>query len=1289
MPYVKPALHASRIASTALKTFNHGGIQTFVAATQSSNAAQNFSATPLADNFIGRFRKAEKTRLQNLHQQADNVRQASSAAAPQSSGSKPEAAHQGDAGLAQYYEAFQKHQKSDVKEWPQFQFAKRIEWQPPTTVPENGKAKSSKKAAVVEDVKEEKTAIDVPAPLMKRSYTTSALNDFDKAIKDDLVQAAARAQVDDALAEEVQKSKEASVAGEMDGSEAGFSLASGRAASTSPATSFAVSDAPKSEADHYADQLLALAQDKRHVEVLPAFQSMLLSGVQKPTPTAYRALLSSVLELTTSKDLKAPKALEVYSDMLKRRVVPDLATYGTMIEVLSKRAADTQASRKALESRLIRYGGQDESGNFMFRSNQSEYAMLQEDSSLTIAVKMFEKAARKAPGILPSEACAALLVACAEQGRYEDVDMVYHYMETRSVEPHSSIYPSLITAFGTNGDLRNAVEVYDQYKDLAVDNNAGLNSIERNDNQVYAALIKAYGLSDRLKGGLKFLADIQGEIASEAELAQLREVVASQALLPLALKDDTFRDAFDLTRSLAGRAFTHAMATICVMAADKNMPDVSLEAFDALAETNSDLLEPATAMLAMHIRNANVEAAETYWRILESSSASLELIEPTTMRAMALIAVGRAELGLRHSRRMFARVRDQQSESKQAEAAETIDEAIQVIVNFTLRSSATVQPSVNVELLRMLLDNGPLPESAAAHIVAQFGPDQISRLSNPDAEFLLRVQASMILEEAADDIAGPARFGCLLETVVSRSIMPTMETEDMIEKTLINIDRPELSTLWNNYRYPKTPAFTPAPFAAAVPFQQPPVPAVHDTYDPYAAKTDVKGSNMINELLERSQGRRMNEALTKFRNMRRVGRVPRIFTYGKLIEAATKENNNLTLATDVLEMAKQDVPFNMVYRVVCFGWQQILDHMIAGCLNMGRRDLAASYHQDLLDTGAAPSANTFGLYITTLKENTKTFDEASEAVKIFQRAKAEGVEPSSFLYNALIGKLGKARRIDDCLFYFAEMRNSGVRPTSVTYGTVVNALCRVSDEKFAEEIFEEMESCTNYKPRPAPYHSLMQFFLTTKRDKAKVLSYYDRMLARGIEPTLHTYKLLIDTHATLEPINMPAAEAVIDTMAASNIQPEAVHYSSLIHAKGCVQHDLPAARTLFDTVLAANKTRPQPCLYQALLEALNANHALASSSTQLLADMAARHVDFTPYIANALIHGWTAEKDLSKAEQAFQRLPKSKREPSTYEAMVRAYLAAEDRESAKGVVREALGRGYPSAVAGKIAELVR
>lgn len=337
--------------------------------------------------------------------------------------------------------------------------------------------------------------------------------------------------------------------------------------------------------------------------------------------------------------------------------------------------------------------------------------------------------------------------------------------------------------------------------------------------------------------------------------------------------------------------------------------------------------------------------------------------------------------------------------------------------------------------------------------------------------------------------------------------------------------------------------------------------------------------------------------------------------------------------------------------------------------------------------GAAPSANTFGLYITTLKESAKTFDEATEAVKIFLRAKSEGVEPSSFLYNALIGKLGKARRIDDCLFYFSEMRNLGIRPTSVTYGTIVNALCRVSDEKFAEELFEEMESMPNYKPRPAPYHSLMQFFLTTKRDRSKVLAYYERMRSKKIEPTTHTYKLLIDTHATLEPVDMEAAEGVLSQIRQTGGIPEAVHYASLIHAKGCVQHDMAGARRLFDTVMADSRIRPQACLYQALFEAMVANHQIADTES-VLANMKTRGVEMTPYIANSLIHGWALAKNIEKAKAIYDGVSMDKREPSTYEAMTRAFMAVEDRSSAMTVVNEGLSRGYPAAVAGKILELV-
>ncbi|KAK3051910.1 hypothetical protein LTR09_006864 [Extremus antarcticus] len=1297
MPYVKSTIHVSRIANTAIKTFTHGYAQTVTAL-----AAQNHnSSTPLQDTLVGRFRKTEKSKLGHVYQNVENIRHASSSATA-SSGIRPETSS-GPEGLDKYYLAWHKHQRQPTKDWQQFQFARTIEWQPPSVVPANGQEHTL--AATAEEVHVKKNQ-DLAAPLLKRSYTTSALDNFGKAfVHDEALEAAALEQVNNAIAVEIQKSKDDAGDALMIKTQSASSVSDQSASFQteqqsveSPATVFTPTDSftsTTSQVDAYAQELQQLVENEEYHEIPEVFQAMLRAGVQKPAPSAYRALLTSAVELTHGQQ-RVPKALEVYSDMLRRKVMPDIATFGIFIDLLAQRATQAKAMRKNLEERLTRYGGLEAPGKFMFGSTQSEHTMLLEDSSLSRALKMFDRAASSTSGeVLPSAACAALMTACAEQGHLGDMTKIYEHMESKSMEPQSSVFPPMITAFGQIGDLKRAVEVYDEYKDLAIANNAGTNTIARNDNQIYAALIMAYGSADRLKGGLKFLSTVQSESTDPVELENLREVVALQALLPLALKDETFRNAFDLTQSLTGRALYSALTTICNTAADRNLLDVSVKAFDTLAAQTQDLALPATAMLAMHVRNANVEAAEPYWRILETAPATIAFIEPTTMRTIALVGIGQAERGLRHSRRMFGRIRDTQAESKQPEAVEQIDEAIELIASFMLKSSVAQSPSISIELLRMMTENGALAP-VADHIIARLGADQIARLSPADLEYMTRVQGAIILDSSSTaDIAGPARFDCLLQNIVSRSVMPSVETETMIERTLINVNSSELSRLWNNYRYPPTPAAltAPLPFSPVVPHQAPPAPFLHgqqafdDSYDPYAHRTDVKGSNAINELLERPQGRRIQEALTKFRNMRRVGRVPRMFTYGKLIEGAAKEHN-LALAHEMLELAKQDVPFDARYRVVRFGWQQILDNMVAGCLTIGRRDLAARYHQDLVDMGAAPSANTFGLYITTLKENTKTFDEASEAVRIFLRAKDEGVEPSSFLYNALIGKLGKARRIDDCLFYFAEMRNLGIRPTSVTYGTIVNALVRVSDEKFAEEIFEEMESCSNYKPRPAPYHSLMQFFLSTKRDRGKVLSYYEGMRSKGIEPTVHTFKLLIDTHATLEPVNMAAAEAVLEDMRSSGIEPEAVHYASLIHAKGCVLHDLPAARALFDSVIADGKVRPQPCLYQALFESLNANHMVAQSEA-LLQDMTARGVDFTPYIANALIHGWTLEKNVEKAKVAFDHVSISRREPSTYEAMVRAYLAAEQRDAAKVVVREALNRGYPSAVAGKIAELVR
>jgi pentatricopeptide repeat protein len=850
----------------------------------------------------------------------------------------------------------------------------------------------------------------------------------------------------------------------------------------------------------------------------------------------------------------------------------------------------------------------------------------------------------------------------------------------------------MIHAFGKSGDLRSAVECYDEYKALAIASDNGDISLSRKDNDVYAALIKAYAICGRIEGGQKFLSKIEEALLDPAEATPLRDIVGLKAFVPEAVKNLSFEEALTHAEKLSPEARHIALAAISIRAADTNNIEMATKAFQELPE-NTDISRVAMAMGAMHVRNGNIEAAESFWKLLEFSITKPQFIEFTTMHTIGLIGSGKAEQGLRQSRKMFSRIRDSQNQSNQAkmEVVEQIDEAVEVIGQFMGRRAIFVPVRASMELMWTMIENGGVVTPVAAHLLAGMGPEGIAQLHWKDLTLIMQVQAGMLLNATAIDAGHAARFAHLLEVLASSGSPTDQLTSSLVEQVLVKLDRPDLQHRWYSYKHPAPePVYAPAQYSNfSQPAPIPATPAYEDSFDPYAATTDNKGSVAITDLLEKTHGRsssHLNEALMKFKNMRRAGRHPRFFTYAKLITAAAKEDR-LNLAHDILALAKQDVPLLPQYRIVRYGWVTILDAMVAACLTAGQRGLAAQYHQDLLDMGAAPSANTFGLYITTLKESTKTFDEATEAVKIFLRAKTEGVEPSSFLYNALIGKLGKARRIDDCLFYFSEMRNLGIRPTSVTYGTIVNALCRVSDEKFAEELFEEMESMPNYKPRPAPYHSMMQFFLTTKRDRSKVIAYYERMRSKKIEPTTHTYKLLIDTHATLEPVAMEAAEAVLVQIRQSGGIPEAVHYASLIHAKGCVLHDMAGARKLFDTVLADSRIRPQACLYQALFEAMVANHQIADTEN-ILQDMRRRGVDMTPYIANSLIHGWALTKNIDKAKAIYDNVSVDRREPSTYEAMTRAFMAVDDRNSAMAVVNEGLSRGYPAAVAGKILELV-
>lgn len=1256
----KPFTHLAR--QNFAKAFTHGYAQSVVAASQTIPSSST-TLNPLATNSLKFHRTSQ---LQSTFQNASS-----------SSGSGAKAgqagSNSGDSGLAAYYAAWQHAQQTgDDSDWRQFQFKRRIGWKPKDevtekshTLPEDKSPRDLKKAAVNVDVS---------------------------------------AKVEEAVAREIQIQEENAEAED----DAATVIAANENAVDSAAHELAV-DVTAEKSIVASGRVVQLAVEEKFAEIPAAFEAILRDGVT-PSVEAYNSLLQAAIKLHTDSYHAVPKALDVYSDMLRRRVMPNQETYKTLIAVLVSRAVEVSVSGAALEKQRIRFGGLEEPGKFLFRSSEIEKELVSEDHSLTIALKLFDAAtSRHNEMVFPLEVYKSLIITCAEEGRVEDMIRIYAHMETQKLVPHAAIFPSMIRAFAKIGDLKSAVECYNEYRELAMaDDNGVFSIVERRDGEVYAALVGAYFSCGKSEGGMRFFERIRSSYDNVQEdkasrLEAVESTIIRDALVQSSIDAGNFEEAVkQATDKLENAALQQAMAKICVAAADAGSAAVAVESYDRLAAESPDAIGSAVPMLALHVREGNVLAARTFWGILSNlDQTTSDLIQPTTMYAVALVKSGHVEEGLMEARKMFGRIRKDTVAQQlvQLPIREEIDEAIELLGRVVMMESGMVISSpAAMTLVRSMVENGGLVSPIAEHAISSLGPMGISQLSVDDLTLALQVQAGMIINnEFAFNAPHLVRFAHMVDVALSTAVPLDIFTSRLVDQAILKLSesRPDLVRRWQDQFVPVARQQSSVGSSRYTPVSEtssqvnPSTPSSEDSYDPYAYSTDYRGSTIISDELEATSKRiesHLNEAMTKLRNIRRLGRHPRYITYAKLINAAAK-CGRMNLANDILAMARHDVPLLPQYSAVRYGWSSILDAMVAACLTVGERDLAAQYHQELLQIGSAPSANTFGLYITTLKESTKTFDEATEAVKIFHRAIAEGVEPTSFLYNALIGKLGKARRIDDCLLYFAEMRSNGVRPTSVTYGTIVNALCRVSDERFAEEMFDEMESMPNYKPRPAPYNSMIQYFLNTKRDRSKILAYYERMRSRNIEPTMHTYKLLIDAHASLEPVNMEAAEKVLESIKASGQRPEAVHYASLIHAKGCVLHDMDGARALFDSVVSNRDVRIQPCLYQALFEAMVANGQVSSTS-DLVNSMSRNGIEMTPYIANTLIHGWAAEGNISKAYEIYNSVGIEKREPSTYEAMTRAFIAAEERPSAAGVVQEMLSRGYPAAVAGKIVDMV-
>ncbi|KAG6813178.1 hypothetical protein H0H92_013298 [Tricholoma furcatifolium] len=456
-------------------------------------------------------------------------------------------------------------------------------------------------------------------------------------------------------------------------------------------------------------------------------------------------------------------------------------------------------------------------------------------------------------------------------------------------------------------------------------------------------------------------------------------------------------------------------------------------------------------------------------------------------------------------------------------------------------------------------------------------------------------------------------------------------------------------------------------------------------------------STILNDLKPHPVNKPESSAISAFAKFRfgfETGRIPTATALSSLIQAFGRMGRieemqyTYSAAQRLLEILESDKEQQAT------SWMMVENAMVIGLAHHGDVEGAHIHRQRLLQHGSAPDANAYGALIYNVKDTT---DDASIALELFNESRTHQVSPNQYLYNNIISKLAKARKADYAMELFQQMKALGIPPSSVTYGALIGACARVGDVHSAELLFTEMTEAKNFRPRIPPYNTMMQMYTTTKPDRARALYFYDEMRKANIKPTAHTYKLLLDAHGAIEPVDIAGMEATFLSLKADkSTSVQGIHFASLINAHGCVSKNLEAAVKVFQEMTIA----PDALVFEAMINTLVV-HRRGDLIAEYVNKMHIAGVHMTAYIANSLIKCYSLLNNVEEARRVFEALedppvgvaaPNNHaphapvespvvdqnapvyREPSTWEAMIRAELGSGNREGALALLERLRAR---------------
>ncbi|KAI7746085.1 hypothetical protein M8C21_024650 [Ambrosia artemisiifolia] len=349
-------------------------------------------------------------------------------------------------------------------------------------------------------------------------------------------------------------------------------------------------------------------------------------------------------------------------------------------------------------------------------------------------------------------------------------------------------------------------------------------------------------------------------------------------------------------------------------------------------------------------------------------------------------------------------------------------------------------------------------------------------------------------------------------------------------------------------------------------------------------------------LQARLRARDVDKAVEVYKEMRRKGYEPDVFTFNMLIDALAKD--------DKVDQAKK--VFEDMKRKHCEPDKYTYTILIRMAGRHGKPDDSIAFFQEMVSKGINPNLVTYNTIIQVLAMSRMV----DKTIYLFSKMIENDCKPNEFTYSLILNLLvseGQLGRLDEIVEMSKHYMNKG------TYAYLVRTLSKLGHTSEAHRLFcymwsfhdegdrdaylsmleslcndgkmvEAIDMLSKIHEKGISSDTIMYNTVFTALGKAKQISHlvdlYDKMKKEGPLPDIFTYNILISSFGRDGRVD--EAVNIFEELENSDCKPDIVSYNSLINCLG-KNGDLDEAHMRFRE-MEEKGLNPDVVTYSTLIE---------------------------------------------------------------------------------------------------------